>query len=279
MTPTLDIFRREIQSLRGALDDWGFKTVRDDDIRERFRSLFRTWQYTIRPAISGYVREQGKLAKATAEIENLAKLASKIKPVSEYQKRLRLSSQILDDIAIYLPTDQDSEDRPPIPSLAELFVKAIPDLPASLVPNAIVGWRTQVEAFLEQHPFDRNVFVMVRYRQRNDVLLSSVKDALKTARLRAIVAREHNLTDDLYNPIACLLCCSQGVCIFDEPEAEQVFNPNVAYELGMMHLLSRRCLILKHVQLRILHSDILMKLYEEYETVDEAVGILREWTG
>lgn len=94
-----------------------------------------------------------------------------------------------------------------------------------------------------------------------------------------ILASEHNLTDDLYNPIACLLCCCRGLAIFDKPESRQEFNPNVAYELGMMHLLGRECRILKHSALKVLHTDILMKLYLEYRSVEEAEKLIDRWLG
>jgi hypothetical protein len=57
--------------------------------------------------------------------------------------------------------------------------------------------------------------------------------------------------------------------VFDKAEVAQTFNPNVAYELGMLHLLGRDCLILKHDTLDVLHSDILMKLYQEYKTIEQ----------
>ncbi len=95
--------------------------------------------------------------------------------------------------------------------------------------------------------------------------------------MNGILASEHNLTDDLYNPIACLLSCSKGIAVFDEVEIGQDFNPNVAYELGMLHLLGRGCLILKHQSLKTLHTDILMKLYHEYETPEAAGTEIRNW--
>jgi hypothetical protein len=64
----------------------------------------------------------------------------------------------------------------------------------------------------------------------------------------------------------------EGIAIFDQADVRQEFNPNVAYELGMLHLLGRDCLILKHQSLTALHTDILMKLYHEYGT-PEAAGI------
>jgi hypothetical protein len=87
-----------------------------------------------------------------------------------------------------------------------------------------------------------------------------------------------HLTDDLYNPIACLLCCARGIAIFDQAEIDQQFNPNVAYELGMLHLLSRPCLILKHSSLKSLQTDILMKLYQPYGTLKEAAKFVSNWS-
>jgi hypothetical protein len=136
-----------------------------------------------------------------------------------------------------------------------------------------------MEAFLHQFPFDRSVFVMIRYRDRNQKLIAHIKKCLDTLGYNGVLASDHNITDDLYNPIACLLCCSKGLAVFDEAEAEQVFNPNVAYELGMMHLLSRVCRILKHSSLTVLHTDILMKLYLPYSTLEDAAQHLTRWLG
>ena len=100
---------------------------------------------------------------------------------------------------------------------------------------------------------------------------------LNRGNVNAILASEHNLTDDLYNPIACLLSCSKEIAVFDEAEADQEFNPNVAYELGILHILGRDCLILKHESLKTLHTDILMKLYREYQTLEDAQAQLQDW--
>ena len=170
------------------------------------------------------------------------------------------------------------ELKKPIPgSRQELFVSGIPDLPFSLVPNSIVGWRSRFETFLTKYPFDKSVFIMIRYRKRNIRLIKSIKIALSNEGLFGVLASEHNLTDDLYNPVACLLCCSRGIAVFDTPEAQEIFNPNVAYELGMLHLLSRRCLILKHESLKALQTDILMKLYTPYQKATQVPTIIKEW--
>ena len=119
---------------------------------------------------------------------------------------------------------------------------------------------------------------MIRYRKRNIKLIRSIKTALSNEGLFGVLASEHNLTDDLYNPVACLLCCSRGIAVFDTPEALEMFNPNVAYELGMLHLLSHRCLILKHESLKTLQTDILMKLYTPYQKPTQVPTIIKEWS-
>src|SRR5207245_6992123 len=61
----------------------------------------------------------------------------------------------------------------------------------------------------------RSVFVMIRYRDRNRDLIAHIRERLGTLGYNGIVASDHNITDDLYNPIACLLCCSKGLAVLD----------------------------------------------------------------
>jgi hypothetical protein len=118
---------------------------------------------------------------------------------------------------------------------------------------------------------------MIRYRKRTKALIKAAKSTLEENDLIGIVASEHRITDDLYNPVACLLCCSRGIAIFDRPEKKEVFNPNVAYELGMLHLLGRECLILKHSILKSLQTDILMKIYTPFDVPSDVRGCIDEW--
>jgi hypothetical protein len=146
-----------------------------------------------------------------------------------------------------------------------------------LVPFALQGWSEQIKRFLRKNPFDKNIFIMVSYRAKLEPLISSVKAELVRLHLNPILARDYSLTNDLYNPIACLLCCSYGVAIFDRAETAQTHNPNVVYELGMMQLLKRPCVILKHTKLKRMPTDLLSMLYEDYSSQKEAVRKLSEW--
>jgi len=276
-TTTFEAFKAELTALNGLVGAIRHKTVRDEALRERFRILFRTWTWTVRPAIAPLVQtEQGSL-KLEAELEALAKLASKYKRVADYRKRLNRAITLANDLVLLLPPTQTSEPHTLASSRDDLFLPDIPDLPARLVPNALLGWRSQIGAFVGKYPFDRSVFVMIRYRQRNVGLVGEVKGILSDQGYKGILASDHKVTDDLYNPVACLLCCSKGIAVFDEPESAQEFTPNVAYELGMLHLLGRDCLILKHETLKALPTDVLMKLYSEYRTVSDVKSHIADW--
>jgi hypothetical protein len=180
---------------------------------------------------------------------------------------------VLLEVALIPPAMQIPATTPE----TEYLFPEISDLPNQLVPNALQGWADPIRRFLRKYPFDKNVFVMVSYRSELSSLIDRVKQELINLDLNPILAREHNLTDDLYNPIACLLCCSFGVAIFGRAEAKQMHNPNVVYELGMMQLLKRQCVILKHARLKRMPTDLLTKLYEDYSTKKEAVRKLNEW--
>lgn len=274
-TTTFEAFKAELYALRDVVSSYTRKTIRDEALRERFRTLFRTWASIVRPAVEHRLQSKREFLKLGAELEAMAQLASKYKSVSDYRKRLNRAIQLSDNLVIFLPAARI--ERPASIKGSDLFLPAIPDLPSKFIPNALFGWMSRMEAFLNDYPFDKSVFIMVRYRKKNEKLIKEIKSILSSNGHHGILASEHNLTDDLYNPIACLLCCSKGIAIFDKAEAGAVFNPNVAYELGMLHLLGRECLILKHRTLETLHTDILMKLYLEYTTIVNIRAQIRDW--
>jgi len=274
-----DAFKAELSGIKNILSGFQNKTVRDDELRERIRTLFRTWASVISPTIEPLLEERREFLKLGAELESLAKLTSKYKSVADYRKRLNKAIQLANTIVLYLPPSKGSKQITRATASEKIFINEIPDLPLRLVPNSLFGWKSQIESFVSKHPFDKSVFVMIRYRSRNDRLVQSIKNALKKHGFYGVLASDHKLTDDLYNPVACLLCCSKGIVVFDEAETNQTFNPNVAYELGMMHLLGRDCLILKHKTLNVLHSDILMKLYQTYHTVKQIENHINDWLG
>ena len=164
-------------------------------------------------------------------------------------------------------------EEPRTGPLAAVLPQGVP------LPNALVGHEQRLEAFLSANPFEQNVFIMAKDRNENIAHRAMIKDGLRERGLNPVWAGGLDLIDDLYNPIACLVCCKYGVALFDAPEPQQQVNPSVAYELGMMHLLGRECLILKSDELSYPPTDVLQKLYEGYEedNLETIRHLIREW--
>jgi len=242
-TTAFDAFRAELGTLKELLKRIDTRTLRDELLLERFRTLFRTWVATIQEELQSQIQDKKEFLRLSAELESIAKLTSKFKPVSEYRKRLTRALSLANSIVLHLPPSGTVQSPPPTTSRDKLFIPGIPDLPVRFVPNQLIGWKREIEAFTDEHPFDKSIFIMIRYRSKNAGLVETIKNILSKNGMEGILASENQIMDDLYNPIACLLCCSRGIVVFDSPEARQTFNPNVAYELGMMHLLGRECLI------------------------------------
>lgn len=55
--------------------------------------------------------------------------------------------------------------------------------------------------------------------------------------------------------------------MFEDIE-QRDFNPNVAYELGYMKGRQKRCLILKERRLPRMPSDVIHRLYREFDVFD-----------
>lgn len=130
----------------------------------------------------------------------------------------------------------------------------------------LVGFREDIEKQLEKFPFEKNVFLMMRFRRGNKAISDFIIDNLSKAGLNGVRADQPgwNITNDVYNPIAVLYCCKYGIALFDKPEANQAYNPNVIYELGIMHSLGRECLILRNDTLPAIPFDLIKNLYMPY---------------
>ncbi len=134
------------------------------------------------------------------------------------------------------------------------------------VMKALVGFRGDIERQIIRFPFEKNVFLMMRFRKENKSLSDFIIKTLSEAGLNGVRAdhSDWNLTNNVYNPIAVLYCCKYGIALFDKAETNQAYNPNVIYELGMMHELGRECLILRNDTLPAVPFDLIKDLYMPY---------------
>lgn len=278
MIEALRSLRLEITSLATALAAEPRIVIKNANLLERAEQLFLTWSTGVRPSLMALGVPREVLARSDTIFEKLARLTTRRSRKRDYLTVLTgikhvLTNQVLLEVA-RIPA---APKEPAGVSVGNILIPEIPDLTNGLLPNALLGWTANLRGFLKDHSFDRNVFLMFAYRARHKSLVGAIRAALQELELNPIIAREHALTDDLYNPVACLLCCNYGIAIFDRAESGQAHNPNIIYELGMMHLLKRPCVILKHRDLKVMPSDLLQKLYESYRNKNEAVERIHEW--
>jgi len=120
---------------------------------------------------------------------------------------------------------------------------------------------------------------MMKFRATNQAMGDFIVESLERHGLRGVRAdaQDWNITGDVYNPIAVLLCCKFGIALFDEAEEGQAYSPNVAYELGMLHLQGKECLILRHSSLPPVPFDLIKNLYEEYDKDLHVRRLVTKW--
>lgn len=144
----------------------------------------------------------------------------------------------------------------------------------------LIGHSQQINDILEKFSYEKNVFLMIKYRNNNLKTIDSIKGILSSKGFNCICANddEWNLTNNVYNPIAVCYCCKYGIALFDEPETEQEFNPNVAYELGIMQTMQKDCLIIKHRDIEKSNFfDILKDTGNIYSDYKELKDIITNW--
>jgi hypothetical protein len=147
--------------------------------------------------------------------------------------------------------------------------RAAVNVPSCDVPmiKPLMGFATEIEQQVGRFAFEKNVFLMMRFREDNKALSDFIIETLAAAKFRGVRAddSEWNLTNNVYNPIAVLYCCKFGIALFDDTEEHQAFNANVVYELAFMHSLGRQCLILKNDSLPSVPFDLIKDLYMPYK--------------
>jgi hypothetical protein len=143
----------------------------------------------------------------------------------------------------------------------------------------LIGFKRDIERQLSRFPFERSVFVMMKFRQGNRELAEFIMENLSRHGLLGVRAdhEEWSITRNIYNPIAVLYCCKYGIALFDEPEEHQAYSANVAYELGMMHYQNKDCLILKHAALPEVPFDLIKDIHVTYEKDLGVRPIIQTW--
>lgn len=143
----------------------------------------------------------------------------------------------------------------------------------------LIGFKDEIKSRLKKYPYEKNVFLMMKFRDSNLPFYKFIKRQLSIRGLNCVRAdeAEWNITHDVYNPLAVLCCCKYGIALFDEPEENAHYNPNVAYELGIMHYQRKECLMMKHSSLSDVPFDLIRNLYVTYSEKYEFESIIDSW--
>ena len=148
-----------------------------------------------------------------------------------------------------------------------------------LLPS-LIGFKEVMKKMINMYLYERNVFLMMKYRPNNAEIYDFIKDELQKNGYNCVRADEPEweITQDVFNPIAVLYCCKYGIALFDEPEEKQLFSPNVAYELGIMQAQNKNCLILKHESLKDEpFFDLMKDLHKVYKKEIELRKFFKNW--
>lgn len=145
---------------------------------------------------------------------------------------------------------------------------------------SLVGKKEDIVKQLKRYPFEKNIFLMMKYRPENESIYDEIKRVVEEHGFNCIRADAYDwtfLSSDIDNYLAALYCCKYGIALFDKPEKGADFSPNVAYELGIMHCQRKKCLILKHKSLNQMPFDLIQKLFKEYDDGTQIRSYLEKW--
>ncbi|HEX9973116.1 MAG TPA: hypothetical protein VGD14_13680 [bacterium] len=109
-------------------------------------------------------------------------------------------------------------------------------------------------------------------------IVEAIKSVLRRNDIVALRADDKEYHNDLYyNVLTYIYRCNFSICIFDRIESDQ-FNPNVALEVGYLLSLGKPICLLKDKTLKALPTDLVGKLYKEFDPQSPESDIEKELT-
>jgi hypothetical protein len=140
----------------------------------------------------------------------------------------------------------------------------------ALAPISII---TELQRFLAEHPFERNVFGMTRFpddEDGNDIdpvqpAIEAARDACKAHGLEFHLASDRAMNDDLWTNVAAHMWASHyGIAFFEDRRSRGV-NYNLTIEVGSMLMAGRRCALLKDRTISALPTDLVGRIYKSVD--------------
>lgn len=132
------------------------------------------------------------------------------------------------------------------------------------VPNEIVE---SLITFRMENP-GVTAFIMMQFAktETHRKIVNSIKETLAVKGITGLRADDRQYHDDLFPNVKTYMHgCDFGVAVFERIE-DEVFNPNVSLEVGYLLALGKPICYLKDKSLKQLPSDLISKLYREFDT-------------
>ncbi len=128
-----------------------------------------------------------------------------------------------------------------------------------------------LKAFRRDHPRrQQTAFIIMRFgsSRSHSKVLTAIRRTLKTHGIVGLRADDKQYHDDLlYNILTYVFGCSFSIAVFERIETEQ-FNPNVSFEVGYAMAIDKPVCLLKDRTLKTLQTDLMGKLYREFDPHD-----------
>lgn len=113
-----------------------------------------------------------------------------------------------------------------------------------------------------------------------DSIVQAIKDTLANHNIVVLRADEKEYHPDLYYNILSYIYASDfGIAVFERIKDDS-YNPNVAFEVGYMFGINKDVCLLKERSLKNLHTDIIGRIYKEFDIQDIETTIsknLMQW--
>lgn len=125
----------------------------------------------------------------------------------------------------------------------------------------------EIEAFNAEYKGKKTAFIIMQFSKTiaHDKIVTTIKETLAKHGIVGLRADDKEYADDLFANIKTYMhCCDFGIGVF-ERILEDNFNPNVSIEVGYMMGLRKNVCLLKDQTLRNLPSDLMGKLYKQFD--------------
>ncbi len=125
-----------------------------------------------------------------------------------------------------------------------------------------------LKRFRKDYPIaEKCGFLMMKFEDSKiqKEIVTVLKSHLKEKGISLLRADDKWYADDLFENIKTYMQgCSFGIALFDRINTDE-FNPNVSLEIGYMMALSKPVLLLKDKTLKSLQTDLVGKLYHQFD--------------